>query len=98
MSAAEHIACAGLPEPPNATWSNVLRVGRDVHAGVRLDWTQGATDADEEVWGVSPYVTWYWSESLRFRVQYQHKGGDTREEDTLYFQATFTLGGHTPHP
>jgi hypothetical protein len=72
--------------------------GQDLFAGLRLDWTQNATDPDQEVWGVSPYVTWYWNDALRFRLQYQHKAGDARAENTLYFQATFTLGGHPPHP
>jgi hypothetical protein len=71
---------------------------RDWYAGVRLDWTQNALDDNQEVWGVSPYLTWYWSEFLRFRVEYQHKDGDTPSEDTLWFQATWVFGAHPPHP
>jgi hypothetical protein len=71
---------------------------RDWYAGVRLDWTQNALDDDQQVWGVSPYVSWYWSEFLRFRLEYQHKSGDVKDEDTLYFQCTFIYGAHPPHP
>jgi len=74
------------------------QLNRDVYAGVRLDWTQNAIDSQQEVWGVSPYLTWYWSEFLRFRVEYQHKAGDVKEENTLYFQAVFIFGAHPPHP
>lgn len=74
------------------------QLNRDLYAGVRLDWTQNALDDKQEVWGVSPYISWYWSEFLRFRVEYQHKGGDAKEEDTLFFQCTFIYGAHPPHP
>jgi len=74
------------------------QLNRDLYAGVRFDWTQNAVDDTQEVWGVSPYISWYWSEFLRFRVEYQHKGGDVKEEDTLFFQCTFIYGAHPPHP
>jgi hypothetical protein len=71
---------------------------RDWYTGVRVDWTQNAVNDEQEVWSVSPYVSWYWSEFLRFRLEYQHKGGDVKDEDTLYFQCTFIYGAHPPHP
>ncbi len=74
------------------------QLNRDIYGGVRLDWTQSALDQHKEVWGVSPYLSWYWSEFLRFRVEYQHKQGDTEHEDTLFFQCTFIFGAHPPHP
>jgi hypothetical protein len=74
------------------------QMNRDIYLGARFDWTQNPLDDRQEVWGVSPYVSWYWSEFLRFRLEYQHKGGDVKEEDTLYFQCTFIYGAHPPHP
>jgi hypothetical protein len=74
------------------------QLDRDWYAGVRFDWTENALDRHQEVWGVSPYVSWYWSEFLRFRLEYQHKDGDTPSEETLYFQATWVFGAHPPHP
>jgi hypothetical protein len=74
------------------------QIDRDWYLGCRLDWTENALDEHQEVWGVSPYVTWYWSEFLRFRLEYQHKDGDVKDEDTLYFQVTFIYGAHPPHP
>lgn len=74
------------------------QLDRDLYLGCRLDWTQNPLDDKQEVWGVSPYVSWYWSEFLRFRLEYQHKGGDVKDEDTLYFQCTFIYGAHPPHP
>ena len=74
------------------------QLNRDWYTGVRLDWTQNALNDNQEVWAISPYVTWYWSEFLRFRLEYQHKGGDVPDEDTLYFQVTWVFGAHPPHP
>jgi len=74
------------------------QINRDWYTGVRFDWTQNAVDDRQEVWGVSPYVSWYWSEFLRFRLEYQHKDGDVKPEDTLYFQLTWIFGAHPPHP
>jgi len=71
---------------------------RDWYAGLRLDWTEDPHDASHETWSISPYLSWYWTEFMRFRLQYQHRGGDVPSEDILYFQATFTFGAHPPHP
>ncbi len=74
------------------------QLNRDVYAGLRLDWTQNPDDADQEAWGVTPYVSWYWSEFLRFRASYQHRDGDRNAEDIVYLQATWIFGAHPPHP
>ncbi len=74
------------------------QIDRDWYAGLRLDWTQDPNHDARESWGVSPYVSWYWSEFLRFRVEYQHRDGDVPNADTLYFQATWIFGAHPPHP
>ena len=74
------------------------QLNRDWYAGLRLDWTQDPNHEDAEAWGVSPYVSWYWSEFLRFRLEYQHKAGDVPTENNLYFQTTWIFGAHPPHP
>ena len=56
-------------------------------------------DAARRGWAVSPYVSWYWSEFLRFRLEYQHRDGDVDERGRpVYFQATYIFGAHPPHP
>jgi hypothetical protein len=71
---------------------------KDWYAGLRVDWTENPLLASEEMWAISPYVSWYWSEFLRFRVEYQHRDGDVENADVLYVQATFIFGAHPPHP
>ena len=76
------------------------------YAGVRFDYTEfpgvevrGPADSD---WAVSPYVTWYLTEFLRFRFEYQHREfdflGASDDEDNLLFGLTFSIGSHAPHP
>lgn len=74
------------------------QINRDWYTGLRLDWTENAIDDSQEVWGVSPYITWYFTEFMRFRLEYQHKAGDVPTEDNLFFQATWIFGAHPPHP
>ena len=75
--------------------------------GVRYDSTQFPA-APGYQWAVEPYVTFYPSEFLRFRMAYKHtdrshpfdvagNGGSARLADELLFQATFILGAHPAH-
>jgi hypothetical protein len=92
---------AGRDNPQHSFGAYLLaqeQLNRDWYVGARFDWTKDATNEHSEVWGISPYITWYWSEFLRFRVEYQHKAGDTPKEDTVYFQVTWIFGAHPPHP
>ncbi|MDB5297639.1 MAG: hypothetical protein JWO31_3622, partial [Phycisphaerales bacterium] len=75
------------------------QLDRDWYAGVRLDYLQNPNAAGHpEAWGVSPYVSYYLSEFLRLRAEFQHKGGDVPEENNVYVQATWIFGAHPPHP
>lgn len=82
------------------------QLSKNWYTGVRGDITEfpnsdtrGPSDRD---WAVSPYVTWYLSEFLRLRFEYQHRefetGGSWDNEDNLFIQLTFVLGAHPPHP
>ncbi|MFI5380415.1 MAG: hypothetical protein ACHRHE_14045 [Tepidisphaerales bacterium] len=74
------------------------QLNRDWYVGCRLDYTQNPFNNDQATYGVAPYVSWYWSEFLRFRMQYEHRGGDVPSEEILFFQATWIIGAHPPHP
>ncbi len=78
--------------------------------GARYDNTQ-YPDAPGRQWAVEPYVSFFPSEFLRFRLAYKHtekshrdvsdpfgNGGSSRIMDELLFQATFILGAHPAHP
>lgn len=72
--------------------------------GARYDWTQRLEDPGRE-WAIGPYVTFWASDFLRFRLAYKHTErdrsepfGGMRRADELFFQATFILGAHPAHP
>jgi hypothetical protein len=75
--------------------------------GVRYDWSQFPVDPGRE-WSVEPYLTYWPSEFLRFRLGYKRtersqreafsdNGGSGRLVDELLFQASFVLGAHPAH-
>jgi hypothetical protein len=76
--------------------------------GVRYDNTQ-LLEAPGREWAIGPYVTFWPSDFLRFRLAYKKTKRDDRESfnandasgrsaDEIFFQATFFLGAHQPHP
>jgi hypothetical protein len=77
-------------------------------AGVRYDSTQFPVNPGRQ-WAVEPYLTFWPSEFLRFRLAYKHTDRSHREGftdndssarrvDEYFFQATFILGAHPAHP
>jgi hypothetical protein len=78
--------------------------------GVRYDWSQYPINPGWE-WAIEPYVSFWPSEFLRFRLAYKHtdrspqtrdafnlNDSSARKVDELLFQATFILGAHPAHP
>jgi hypothetical protein len=76
--------------------------------GARYDSTQYPVMPGHQ-WAIEPYVSFYASEFLRFRIGYKHterdhrdgwdsNGGSGRRVDEILFQATFILGAHPAHP
>ncbi len=76
--------------------------------GLRYDSTQFPANPGWE-WAVEPYVTFWPSEFLRFRLGYKHterdhrdgftdNGGSARIVDEYFLQGTFILGAHPAHP
>ena len=78
---------------------------KNVYGGIRFDYTEfpsvavrGPGDSD---WAISPYVTYYLTEFLRLRFEYQHRefdqGGTWNSEENLLFGLTFSIGADPPH-
>lgn len=64
-------------------------------AGARFDWVQNPAEPDETAWLVSPTLTWWQSEWVRIRAEYDFIRR-TVGEDTSKFvlQVTFAMGPH----
>ncbi len=89
---------AGLEVQPWRRWAG----------GVRYDWSQFALMPGRE-WAVEPYITFWPSEFLRFRLAYKRTerdrsvdcagdGGSARIADEVLCQGTFILVAHPAHP
>lgn len=76
--------------------------------GARYDWSQFPDRPGSER-AIEPYVTFWPSEFLRFRLAYKNtyrdhrdgfdlNGGTARKVDEVLFQGTFVMGAHPAHP
>jgi opacity protein-like surface antigen len=76
--------------------------------GTRYDWTQYPENPGQQ-WAIEPYVSFFPSEFLRFRLGYKHtdrdhrdgfdlNGGSGRRVDEVFLQGTLILGAHPAHP
>ena len=94
----------------NRSWGSYAfaqyQFARDWYAGVRGDYTEfpdsedrGPDDSD---WAASGYVTFYLTEFLRLRFEYQHRdfeiGGISDDEENFFLNLTYVFGAHPPHP
>lgn len=74
------------------------KFGRNWHAGIRYDYTQPfETDNDDKsIYQIVPYITWWQSEWVRLRLQYNYLKGDNVDIDnqTLRMQLTYAMGPH----
>ena len=90
-------AVPGLPEPDAAlgVWSLAeVRLSRNWIAGGRYEWVENPEDGTESAWLVSPALTYWQSEYVRLRAEYDVLGnpGNTTGQFTL--RITFAMGPH----
>lgn len=73
------------------------RFSRRWGIGTRFDWSEFPVASGRE-WAVAPYLNFWVSDFLRFRLQYKHTGRDFADAlDEVFIQTVFTLGHHPPH-
>jgi len=99
LNAPEVAPPAGMEAPGDATgfWSMAeLRLTRNWLVGARFDRTQNPADPDVTQWLASPTLTWWQSEFVRLRAEYDFlsglEGGDGSGRFLL--RATFAMGPH----
>jgi hypothetical protein len=78
------------------------RLDAQRYLGIRLDQAESPTMEGADLFGVTPYFTWYLNEFLRLRLQYQYVEGNTDEgdghSDSIGLQLTWVFGAHPPEP
>jgi hypothetical protein len=76
-------------------WSMTeVRLGPRWLVGARYDWVENPEDTGETAWLVSPTLTWWQSEYVRLRMEYDLLGQGTGNEGQLLVQVTFAMGPH----
>ncbi|HKJ02989.1 MAG TPA: hypothetical protein VJ997_11055, partial [Longimicrobiales bacterium] len=62
--------------------------------GGRFDWTENPQDVAQTAWLVSPTLTWWQSEYVRIRGEYDLLGRSDFKDGRFLLQATFSMGPH----
>ncbi|MDP2955702.1 MAG: hypothetical protein Q8N53_04720 [Longimicrobiales bacterium] len=63
-------------------------------AGGRFDWTENPEDTRETAWLAGPTLTWWQSEFVRIRAEYDLLGRAGVRDGRLLLQVTFSMGPH----
>jgi hypothetical protein len=64
------------------------------HIGGRFDWAQNPEDRSQSAWLAGPTLTWWQSEFVRLRAEYDALGGPDETTGKLLLQVTFAMGPH----
>jgi hypothetical protein len=74
---------------------------RRTYAGVRWDQTDVVFDPSLRRRSITPFVSYYFSEFLRFRLNYEHRWSDLFTENgrnSFYAELNFVFGSHPTEP
>jgi len=77
------------------------QLDRRKYAGVRWDRTDVLYDPSLKRRSVTPYFSYYFSEFLRFRLNYEHRWSDLESEnrrDSVFAELNWIFGSHPPEP
>ncbi|MCH7562397.1 MAG: hypothetical protein IH968_01120 [Gemmatimonadetes bacterium] len=83
------------PDAAKGAWAmGELKMSRQWLLGARLDWVEDPSDTSRSAWLFSPTLTFWESEFVRFRAEYDflHNPEETRKQFTI--RVTFAMGPH----
>jgi hypothetical protein len=87
-------------DPIGLSFFTQWQFDRRTYAGVRYDNTDTLRGGLRRT-SVTPYLSYYFSEFLRFRVNYEHRWSDLEEEDarnSAFLELNWVFGSHPPEP
>lgn len=91
----------GQGKPVGLTLFGQWQFNRRLYAGVRWDRTDVLYNPSLVRRSVTPYISYYFSEFLRFRLNYEHRWSDLYTEngrDSIIGELNFVFGSHPPEP
>lgn len=74
---------------------------RRKYAGARWDYTTTLADPTRQRKSLTPYFSYYFSEFLRLRLNYEHRRSGIVEENrrhSVFFELNWIFGSHPPEP
>jgi hypothetical protein len=91
----------GVSRPFGTSLFTQWQLDRRKYAGVRWDYTTTLSDPTAQRKSLTPYFSYYFSEFLRFRLNYEHRWSDLVAENnrnSVYFELNWIFGSHPPEP
>jgi hypothetical protein len=91
----------GGGRPYGFTGFGQWQFNRRWYAGVRYDQTTTLFDPDLKRRSATPYFSYYFSEFLRFRLNYEHRWSDLFTENgrsSVFAELNWVFGSHPPEP
>ncbi len=91
----------GQGKPFGYTVFGQWQFDRRKYAGVRWDRTDVLYNPSLKRRSVTPYFSYYFSEFLRFRLNYEHRWSDLFTEDrrnSIFAELNWVFGSHPPEP
>src|SRR4030095_15052403 len=77
------------------------QLDRRKYIGTRFDYTTTLSDPNQQRKSLMPYFTYYFSEFLRVRFDFEHRWSDITSENhrtTLWAELNWIFGSHPPEP
>tara|TARA_B100000949_G_scaffold21569_1_gene16559 strand:- start:113 stop:418 length:306 start_codon:yes stop_codon:yes gene_type:complete len=90
-------AVVGRPDPEAALgiWSLIeVKLSRQWIAGGRYDWVENPEDPTQTAWLVSPSLSYWQSEFVRLRAEYDILGNPGHTSGQFTLRITFAMGPH----
>jgi hypothetical protein len=97
----EGLVAAGEGRPKGYFVFTQWQFDRRKYAGVRWDQTDTLFNPGLERRGLTTYLSYYLSEFLRFRINYEHRWSDVVTEDgrnSVFLELNWVFGSHPPEP
>ena len=91
----------GTGKPVGLTLFGQWQFDRRKYAGIRWDQTDTLFDPSLQRHSITPYFSYYFSEFLRFRLNYEYRWSDLFTEDrrnSVYAELNWVFGSHPPEP
>ncbi|MDH3223109.1 MAG: hypothetical protein OEO23_05290 [Gemmatimonadota bacterium] len=94
---AAHVTATGTEPATSAMGAWALadfRFSEQWIVGTRFDWVENPTLADESAWMLAPTLTWWQSEWVRIRAEYNLLDNPEGRTNQLLLQFTLSMGPH----